>query len=651
MNKPTILHLGFKWNLKSLALVVLTIILLPTTIHAQCTTIAPNGGPWGNLNTAVNGNAPCGTDCGTTFYGFGDPLSGNNAPFGVYGGEGYWVAGFVPGTTYNFSICPTGNTILDANTGADSWEPDIVVAEFGFANGVGNIIAGTIAGCSLNFTPSNPLTDTLIFIINNPLETCGTLYTVDNGIPQLTTDCNSATGGACACDNDAVCEIGESYCFCAADCDCSEETTPSFVLYDPAANNGAGGFVGTTNPTGAVTPQTGPLFCPEFVSGELNDGDLLYLGLAIFGPDCVPTWGATATEGTLLNFDLSDAQIFDGDVVHWLAIRQSEIAASAGTTTITFTDPLNAGCVNTLLIDWADFGNVSTLATDLCPAPPCVDNGVCSVGESYCSCGQEQGATPDCPCSQWTDANGWDVNATIRPVVVMRNNNGFFGLQPDPDSIALYQAGGFDGPLLCQSDFGDENTGDTVTLLIGVFDNLPCIGSPENPYMVTASTGSFFTSGTNSVSAEDDDILLLDLTTADIAAGFVNIDFTDPLNNVCTASMTIDFNWFGNPNTLIADNCPVSNTCPETILLPNAIASDLYEASNSIVATGAVVSGGVVTLQAGITVDMGAGFEVPLTANFCALIDSCGAMNREMGVSMSKKMISQKTIKEKCICF
>lgn len=360
-----------------------------------------------------------------------------------------------------------------------------------------------------------------------------------------------ATTLGCVC-GDGVCEGIELYCDCV-DCatNCAAETDPVFIGFDTDPVNG--GFFGTANTMlDTIAGLEGPIYCNSFVTGGVNDGTKLFLGIGVFGPPCIGgadslnLWNVSTTQGFISTDGTTPITQMRSAFVHWLCVTQAEIDAAVGaggSTTITWANPMDAGCTDQLVINWADFGNASTLVSDKCVDCTAYDNSGCTV---------------------WSDANNWDSASNILPSLVVEadldgdGTNDPFIIQADQDTIALYQSLGVSGPLFCQDYYGGTNTGDTITLQIAVFDDEVCLGDAANPYTVTASGGTFFgTGGSSTINLEEASIAFLDLTPGDIGSGTVTITFTDPIGG-CTASMVVDFSWFGNTSTLITDLCPLS---------------------------------------------------------------------------------------------
>ncbi|QQS29986.1 MAG: hypothetical protein IPM47_03270 [Sphingobacteriales bacterium] len=305
-----------------------------------CTTIADPDFVYSPANlTSITGapNPLCGP-LGTTYSSTFFQANGGTFDWQVWGGEVYQF-NLIGGNTYTMSICG----------GAGGWTPEFTVV------GPGNITISTATNCTITFTASQSGVHN-VFI--TPVGACGTLVQQDNGHLVITltnaTNCTPSTCGNTVCDTAS----GESYCNCPGDCPCTISGT--YVDFSPT----------TGNPVTSVTPAA---FCENFVTGFPNPAvpeHTMFVPVAVIGVDCV-TYNVSTTQGTLYQFvgeDLVPTTTIPNLTVLWLEVTQTQINASGGTTTVTFTGASGA-CNTTLPIVWANVVNYTGNVATTCRSP------------------------------------------------------------------------------------------------------------------------------------------------------------------------------------------------------------------------------------------------------------------------------------------
>ncbi|HRK27789.1 MAG TPA: hypothetical protein PK239_10970 [Chitinophagales bacterium] len=274
---------------------------------------------------------PVGTSYSSTYY----QANGGSFAWQVWGGEVYELS-LIAGNTYTVSVCGGGG----------SWLPEIAVA------GPGGAFVAAIFDCTATFTAS---VDGIHRVFITPYNACGTLVQEDNGFLVITltnaTNCTPATCG------NAVCNTSETYCTCPADCPCTSNGT--FVDYNASGN--------------PITSTTPVAFCENFVTGFPNPvlpEHTMFVPVAVLGQDCV-TYNVSTTHGSLFRYqgeDLVPATTITNATVLWLEITQSQINASGGTTTVTFSGNSGA-CFATVSINWSTVTNYAGNVATTCPSP------------------------------------------------------------------------------------------------------------------------------------------------------------------------------------------------------------------------------------------------------------------------------------------
>ncbi len=321
-----------------------------------CLTYSNGGGPY-NVFDAADPGVAC--DVGTV----------ECAPFQAWANESY---SFTPvaQNTYEWNFCNdcNGNPLFDSSLWGG--EPIITIGNDIDSDGFMETLIATNVGCSITFTA--PSDDPIILHVSVSGNCGASELQIDNGFPTVTV----LGGGNCGTCGDGTCGGGEDYCSCFGDCNCSAESTPLFVYID-----GDGIFQGTPNlfEIDPVTDQ-GPLFCNDFITGGVNDGNQILLGIGIFGPSCVGSttnpWNVVTSQGTLTIDGSTAVTTVENATVYYLSITQAEIDASGGATFIYFENPTDPDCLVEMIVAWADLGNSSTLANDFCPATTNCPNSI-----------------------------------------------------------------------------------------------------------------------------------------------------------------------------------------------------------------------------------------------------------------------------------
>ncbi len=274
---------------------------------------------------------------------FNDPNDGS--PWEVFPTEAYNLP-LIEGNVYSINTCTGPNT--------GTWPIEIVVVAPD-ASVVGSSL-NSAPDCEVEFTAT---TTGIYTVYINEQGSCGLItdnWQVKNGYFAIQLVSADNCGDICG---DNLCTGSEDYCSCEQDCNCEDSgAVAQFVAED---------FTGT---------QTAVLFCEEdgFLSDiPINpDPPFIWVGFIVTGPDggCVPTFNVIASEGQIYTTDLPPVPVLTGTIlsngIYWLKMFQSDIDDSGGTTTINL-NGANGDCLFDLSINWADYGNIATLAQDICP--------------------------------------------------------------------------------------------------------------------------------------------------------------------------------------------------------------------------------------------------------------------------------------------
>ncbi len=257
------------------------------------------------------------------------------APYQAWQNEVYFSV-VQAGGNYTFEL--VGCTAL-------AWGGDVEITAIdgGTQNGFGggNIVGGvsTVAvGCSVTFTAT--VSDTTFFVVTT-VGGCGTpVLNTDNGTPTLTTN-SGVPCGTCGLNG---CEPTEDYCNCPDDCPCTGD--PVWVSgYD------TGNFAISADPV---------VYCESEVNtnGVNTFPSTVYIPFAPLNAiTCVDEYTVTTDFGTLHNSTdpISDMTTpLASGFIGLLGLNAADVAAAAGTVTLTFTDATTAGgCTFDLVLDVA----------------------------------------------------------------------------------------------------------------------------------------------------------------------------------------------------------------------------------------------------------------------------------------------------------
>lgn len=401
----------------------------------------------------------------------------------------------------------------------------------------GGAVQGVAEGCEITFTATE--TGTCYFILSTTTTCGGPNVQVDNGLPHIITNeglvCDECGNGTCA--------VGEDYCNCSDDCPCNSLIDPVYIVRN-AANTGWASDIAPDTIANAI-------FCSyemlDLVGAEGEEG-FVYMGLGFLGANCMEstTLDVSSDFGQVVNFSLVEvtsitATITVGDI-HFMKLSQEDIDASGGTITITFVDPnapANNPCEVNFVINVADLGTHTSLINDLCPPvnSEC-GNGICELGESYCSCA-------DCDCSSVTT-----------PVFLVFNA----GTQQF-NGASEFSA----NAVFCEGDLTGQPNPEPNVLYVGLsFFGLSCM--TDGTLDVSATQGVLLRFDTNGVATEtnvftDSGIFFLSVNQDDINAsgGTTTITYSNPSDpgagGACSQSLTINWASLGDVATLVEDFC------------------------------------------------------------------------------------------------
>jgi hypothetical protein len=450
-----------------------------------CTTYA--AGPYGNQGTDVAG-------CD------GQSV---NTPYAVWDNELY-SSELVAGATYTLTLDGCSDGTWDGPV-----ETTVIQGGVDSGTGPGEVTDGTVLlvgeGCSFTFTAE---ADGIHYFIFSYTDGCdaGT-NEIENGVFILTTD----SGFPCPCNDDSVCDAGEDYCTCP-DCDCADSVTPAYVVIDPA----------TGTATGDPNLTIASAFCSFQMAETWNinnaEDGMLYLAIAYFGNNC--PLSVTSTQGTVVDFDLAPVDLMPSAQIRFLAVSQDDIIASAGTTTITYSNPAFDNCNLDVVIDWNLIAPFADILSMVCPTGTCGANG-CEPNENYCNC------STDCTCGDLLDPASVDFSGTD-PVGSVANTTSALFCASDlglDEGFLYYAVAYFGSACLDGATFNLSGT-DNAT-----FIRFDADGNPLDITDLETTTIAFV-----KVSLQD-------------ANGTTTVTFTNPDDSNCSTSY--DINW---DELLVCDN-------------------------------------------------------------------------------------------------
>lgn len=349
------------------------------------------------------------------------------------------------------------------------------------------------------------------------------------------------------CNTDAVCDATETYCVCT---DCNALCASANAVFIQMQPN--------------IALAADPIaYCPIELGGSNTTPETVFIPIAPFAGgdlDCV-SWLVSPSEGevfrstgTPVDADpASNDGVVDDGFIFYLSITDAQIAASGGTTIITYTaqnDPNATACTFTSQINWngtilqSDVTTAFVSATAQCPA--CNNDAVCDANENYCSC-------VDCSslCSSavdvFVDMAGPSISTDA--IAYCPLERGLTNTSPETVMVAL-------APLSTGGDLG------CVTWEVA---------PSQGEIFVATNPPSDADPASNNGDITDGFIYFLVIDDAGIAAapgGITTITYT-ALNDInsppCTFSSTIDWNgtilqsdltaWTGSAMTQCPDIC------------------------------------------------------------------------------------------------